>query len=118
MSTGSIAVKAPLRIWFVNEPAGFAGATVRTVGPISVAGYANGRIRGNVRASSVGTLIVRQEIVRGGGGLEWTVPQCLTQPGFQYPFDIFNDWPFLTLEWTQGGAATTFFGAMATVMPV
>lgn len=118
--TTSICVIPPQRIWFVNEPAGIGSGIVRTAGPLSIASFANGRVRGSVHVSSPGTLLVKQELVRGSGDLEWDVPFDPTQPPgtFQYPFDIFNDWPFLTLEWTQGGALTTFFRAMATVMPV
>lgn len=114
----SIVTQQPQRIWFVNEPAGFGAAEVRTMGPISIAAFSNGRLRGNVHASSAGVLVVEQGLVRGVADLQWTVAQDTTQPDFQYPFDIFVDLPFLTITWTQGGAPTTFFRAMTTVMPV
>jgi len=117
VSTVSFLDKAPMPFFRQNVPAGLAAGAVRTV-TINLAGYQNGRLRGNFHQDVAGTLVVEQGGSQTLMDLSWTVPRDLTQPEFQYPFDIIIIEPFVRITFTNGGAPSTFFRAFVVALPV
>jgi hypothetical protein len=83
-----------------------------------VSNYINGRIRGNVHQDVAGTLDVFYGNNAAFMDLDFTVPQDLLQPDFQYPFDIIVIQPFLRVTFVNGAAPSTLLSAYITALPV
>jgi hypothetical protein len=103
----------------VGDPlaTGLAPAEVVTV-TFEVTNFRNGRIRGNFHQDVAGTLHVRFGNDSTTMDLDFTVPVCPLNPPFQYPFDIIVVQPFVQVEFTNGGAPSTFFRSYVTALPI
>lgn len=76
------------------------------------------RVIGNFHASNaaaVGFPRVRQSADGVNWDLVYVIPQDATQPDFQYPFDLHILLPYVSVEYTHGGAAGTLSATAATL---
>ncbi len=92
------------------------GASV--LGKLRVEGYH--RIRGNFHtdaAPAVGFPRVRQSVDGVTFSRVSVLQRDLSQPGFQFPFDVEIRLPYVIVEYTQGGVGSTFIFARAEVVP-
>jgi hypothetical protein len=109
----------PLFRVMVGDPlaGGLVGAQVATV-TFNLTNYINGRVRGNFHQDQAGVL----QILYGNDSttmdLDFVVPQDVAQPNFQYAFDIIVIQPFCQITFTNGGAASSFFRAYVSALPV
>ena|GEM_PF-2583403 len=120
------------RIWYVDNPVDGnpvpgAGATVQ-FGPINVAPFHAGRLRGSVHVdqdAAVGGFVLFQGAKQDYANpafptpsLRFVVTRDVTQPNFQYPFDVIVIQPFIAFTWTQGAAPPTFFRVSVEALPL
>ena len=96
---------------------GLAPAQVVTA-TYDLSNYINGRVRGNFHQDVTGVLDVFYGNDRAVMDLDFTVPQDVSQPGFQYAFDIIVIQPFCQITFTNGGGASSFFRAFVSALPV
>lgn len=109
--------KPAVRFFESNLPGGLGIGATQIAGPIAFHGMLNGRLRGNVHQDVAGTLLVEQGIDTTAFDLAFTVTQDLTQPGFQYPFDIIIIQPFIRITFTNGAGASAFFRGYYDALP-
>jgi hypothetical protein len=109
----------PLRVWsegFVGLEL-LAGATNLRTFPLH--NYVNGRLRGNFHQDGgVATILIEQGSSQGVMDLSFTVTQDVSQPNFQYPFDVIIIQPFVRISYTNGGAPNTFARVDITALPI
>lgn len=109
--------KPAFRFFEANLPGGLGGGATQVAGPIAFHGMLNGRLRGNVHQDVDGTLVVEQGIDVTAFDLAFTVTQDLTQPDFQFPFDIIIIQPFVQITFTNGAGASAFFRGYFDAVP-
>lgn len=107
------------RVHLLHRATGVIGAGATVENPKTrVVGHQ--RVKGNFHADqppAVGFPRVRQS----HDGATWNridvVPRDLSQPDFQFAFDFSIRADYVSVEWTQGAAPTTFFFCQAFVLP-
>jgi hypothetical protein len=85
---------------------------------LDVTGFMNGRIRGNFHQDQDAELHVRFGNDVNNMDLDFTVPQDLQQPNFQYAFDIIIIQPIVQVEFTCGVTDSSFLRAFVSVLPI
>jgi hypothetical protein len=105
-----------LPIWF-RSTAGLAPAGIETL-TIGLHRYMNGDIRGTVHQDVAGAFIIEMGDTQGVFDTYFNVPQDLTMPNFQYPFNIVIIQPFVRFTFTNGGAPSTYFRASVRALPI
>ena len=80
--------------------------------------YINGRIRGNLHQDVVGALDIFFGNDSAVMDLDFSVPQDLLQPDFQYPFDIIVIQPVCRFTFLNGAGASSLLRAYFTALPI
>jgi hypothetical protein len=116
MSTTAAIAKDPIRWWQIDDPVGLApaGVVTNTIGLLS---FVNGRIRGSFHQDQDGVFTIEQGNNATTMDLNFTVVRDLTQPDFQWPFDVIVIQPFVRLTFTNGPLASSFLRAFVVALP-